>query len=70
MEMAQVKPQVGGQQIAEKEWLLALQRELFEVEQAGLGAHLDAGNAPMDEESVEAEAKPVGNGTKGRGKAK
>jgi hypothetical protein len=40
------------------------------VELAGIGAHRDTADAPMDEESVEAEAKLFGKGKKGIAKAK
>jgi hypothetical protein len=70
MERAQVKPQVGGRQIAEKERLLVLQWGLYEAELAGIGAHRDAADMPMDEELAEAEAKRFGKGNEGIGKAK
>jgi hypothetical protein len=57
-------------QIARKERLLALQRELFETELAGLAARAEAADAPTDMEEAVAESKPAGRGKKGKGKAK
>jgi hypothetical protein len=51
----------------EKEQLFALQQGLNEAELAGLGAHLDTADTPMDEEAVEAKVKPVGRGAKRSG---